>query len=84
MEEFLRKFIQLNGAEAKVVLNHCLFNKQTFYCDELQTINNDEKIGLILKGQAVFMYKQNVKVVDWSGKVCTISDGRLTITIICK
>jgi hypothetical protein len=83
MQEFLRKFTQLNGVEAKVLVEHCLFDKQVFLCDELQTIN-DDRIGLMLKGREIFMYKHNVKVADWSGKVCNISDGRLTITIICK
>ena len=83
MQQFMRKFTQLNGVGARVVLKHCLFDEQTFDCDELQTIS-DDRIGLILKGQAIFMYKQDVKVADWSEKIYNISDGRLTITIICK
>ena len=77
----MRKFEQLNGIEAKVKLEHCLFDKQRFYCRQLQTINDDERIGVLLKGQAVFMYKHNVKVTEVQGDTCVISDGRLTITV---
>ena len=81
MQQFMRKFTQLNGIEAKVILEHCLFDRQVFHCNELQTINDDEKIGLTLKGRAIFMYKQNVKVAEIQGDIYTISDGRLTIIV---
>lgn len=81
MQEFVRKFIQLNGIGAKVILEHCLFDRQVFICDKLQTINDDERIGLVLKGQEVFLYKQNVKVAEMQGDMYTISDGRLTIIV---
>ena len=82
MEEFLRKFIQLNGKEAKVVLEHCLFDGQTFYCDKLQTINDNVKIGLVIKHRNIFMYKQHVKVTDIRDNMYIMSDGRLTIKVI--
>ena len=81
MEEFLRKFIQLNGAEAKVVLEHCLFDNQRFYCRQLQTINDDERIGVLLRDHEIFMDKQDVKVAEVQGGKYVLSDGRLTITI---
>ena len=77
----MRKFEQLNREKARVVLDHCLFDKQEFYCDKLQTINDDERIGLILKGRAIFLYKQDVKVVEAKDNIYTISDGRLTIIV---
>lgn len=82
MEEFMRKFTQLNGAEAKVVLEHCLFDNQRFYCRQLQTINDDEMIGVLLRDNAIFMYKPDVKVAEVQDNTYTISDGRLTIKII--
>lgn len=81
MQEFMRKFTQLNGNMAKVILEHCLFDRQAFLCEKLQTINDDERIGLVLKGGQIFMYKQNVKVAEIQGNVYTISDGRLTIIV---
>ena len=81
MQEFMRKFEQLNGIEAKVVLEHCLFDNQRFYCRQLQTINNNERIGVILKDREIYVYKSNIKIFEVQGDTYIISDGRLTINI---
>ena len=81
MQEFMRKFEQLNGVEAKVKLEHSLFNNQRFYCRQLQTINDDERIGVLLKDHEIFMDKQDVKVVEAQENTYKISDGRLTIIV---
>lgn len=82
MQEFMRKFAQLNGERVKVVLEHCLFGKQTFYYDKLQTINDEERVGVILKEREIFVYKHDIMVAEVQGDMYKISDGRLTITII--
>jgi hypothetical protein len=84
MQQFMRKFEQLNGVEAKVVIEHYLFDNQRFYCRRLQTINDDDRIGVLLKNREIFMYKQDVKVAEAQDNIYIISDGRLTITINCK
>ena len=81
MEEFLRKFTQLNGKMGQVILDHCLFDKQVFYCDELQTINGDVKIGVIIKGREIYVDKQHIKTMEVHNGKYVISDDRLTITI---
>ena len=81
MQQFMRKFEQLNGVRAKVVLDHYLFDKQIFYCNKLQTINDKSRIGVILKDQEKFMYKQDVKLAKVSDDTYIISDGRFTIII---
>lgn len=81
MQEFMRKFSQLNGVQAKVTFEHYLFDKQRFYCSRLQMIDDDKRIGILLKGNEIFMYKQDVKVVETQDDVYKISDGRLTINI---
>ena len=81
MEEFLRKFVQLNGAEVKVVLEHYLFDNQRFYCRQLKTID-DERVGVIIKDREIFMDKSDVKVAEIQDNKYIISDGRLKIEII--
>ena len=81
MQEFMRKFTQLNGIKANVILDHCLFDRQAFHCDELQIINDDVKIGVILMGQEKFLYKQDVKVAEVQGDTYMVSDGRLGIIV---
>lgn len=78
----MRKFEQLNGEMAKVILEHCLFDGQTFYCDKLQTINDNERIGVIIKKREIFIDKQDVKVAEILRDMYTISDGRFTIKVI--
>ena len=81
MEEFIRKFTQLNGAEAKVVLKHSLFDNQRFYCRQLQTIDDDKRIGVLIKDREIYVDKQDVKVAEVQDNKYVISDDRLTITI---
>lgn len=81
MQKFVRKFEQLNGVEAKVVLEHCLFDRQRFYCRQLQTVNDDARIGVVLKDHEIYVDKQDVKVAEVNGDVYTLSDGKLTIIV---
>lgn len=78
----MRKFEQLNGVVARVLLKHCLFDRQAFYCEKLQTINDDKRVGIVLKGREIFVYKQDIRAAEMHNDVYTVSDGRMTITII--
>lgn len=84
MQQFMRKFAQLNGREGRVILEHCLFDGQRFYCRNLQTINDDKRIGVVLQGHEIFMDMQDIKVAEEQDNEYILSDGSLTITIICK
>lgn len=77
----MRRFLQLNGEKVKVMLVHRLFDKQIFYCDELQTLNDDGRIGLIVNGQDIFVYKQSLRAAEVLSNTYVISDGRLTIIV---
>lgn len=81
MEEFVRKFVKLNGKKAKILLEHCLFDKQVHYCEELHIINDDQRIGTRIKGSDIFVYKQDVKLAKAIDNIFMISDGRLTIIV---
>lgn len=81
MQEFMRKFTQLDGLKVKVLLEHCLFDKQLFYCDKLQTINDNERVGVNLMGREIFLYKQDIKIVEAQSDIYMISDGRMGIIV---
>jgi len=81
MQQFMRKFTQLNGVRAIVTLKHYLFDEQEFYCNNLQTINDDEKIGVLLKGQTIYVDKNNVIGAKVEDDTYKISDKRLTIIV---
>jgi ethanolamine utilization protein EutQ (cupin superfamily) len=78
--EFFEKWDKLENCKAKILLKHSLFGRQMHNCDLVKTIN-DDRIGLILKGQDICMYKQDVVCAECGDKMYTVSDGKLTITL---
>lgn len=82
MQQFMREFGQLNGVRAKVLLDHRLFDGQIFDCDELQMVNDSQRIGVVLKGQEKYIDKCNIKLAEIQDNKYILSDGRLTITVI--
>ena len=73
---------QLQGLRGKVTLKHLLFEEQQYGCDELQVVNDDEKIGVVVKEAELFVYKQ--KVVDFcaDGNMYVAGDDMLEIRVI--
>jgi hypothetical protein len=76
------KWNELQGLKGKVAVKHLLFGEQQYGCDALQVVNYDEKIGVVVKGAALFVYKQ--KVVDFcaSGNMFVVGDDMLEIEVI--
>ena len=79
--KFFEQWDKLENCKAKVLLKHSLFGRQLHNCDSLHIIN-DDRIGLVLKGQEIFMDKEAVILTDTTDKMHTVSDGTLAITII--
>ena len=79
--KFFEKWDKLENSKAKVILKHSLFGRQMHNCDAVQVIN-DNRIGLVLKGQEIFMDKKDIVQAEVQGGMYTISDGRLQITLI--
>ena len=73
---------ELQGLYGKVTLKHLLFGEQQYGCDEIQVINNDEKIGIVVKGTELFVYKQKVVEFCVNGNTYTIGDGMLEIKVV--
>lgn len=73
---------QLQGLRGKVTLKHLLFGEQQYGCDEIQVINNDEKIGVVVKRTELFVYKQKVVEFCISGNVFVVGDDMLKIEVI--
>ena len=73
---------QLQGLRGKVALKHLLFGEQQYGCDEIQVINDDEKIGIVVKGTELFVYKQKVVEFCAKGNTYTVGDDMLEIRVI--
>ena len=81
--KFFEKWDELENLKAKVLLKHSLFGRQMHNCDSLHIIN-DNRIGLVLKGQEIFVDKRWIVKAEVLDGMYTISDGNLQITIFVK
>lgn len=81
--KFFEQWDNLENLKAKILLKHLLFGRQLHNCDAVQVIN-DDRIGIVLKGQEIFVDKQDILYteVDNNSNMYTVSDGTITITII--
>lgn len=79
--KFLENLRQSENKKAKVLLKHSLWGEQRFETEDLHIIN-DERIGVVVKGQELFIYKDNVKEFETSLGRLWVTDGRMSIKII--
>ena len=76
------KWNGLQGLRGKVTLNHLLFGGQIYECDELHVVNDNEKIGIVIKGKELFVYKQKVIKFYINGNTYEIEDDMLNIKVV--
>jgi hypothetical protein len=75
---------QLQNVNCRVIINHTLFDEQQYDCDMLQIINDEYRIGVVVKGKELFVYKQEVVHFWIYENAYTVRDKMLTITIVNK
>jgi predicted metallo-beta-lactamase superfamily hydrolase len=81
MGEMVRKFTQINGRTATIILEHNLFDKQKFEAQEVNVFEDKDRLGLIIKGQAVFIYKDRLRSMELRDEIVEFSDDKLKILI---
>ena len=81
MIEFIRKFTQLNGHTATIILEHKLFGNQKFQAQEVNVLEDDDRLGLILHGQGVYVYKQRLQSMEILDHFVEFADDKLKISI---
>ena len=77
------KWDELANKKCMAVIEHVLFDEQQYECEALQIINDEERIGVVIKGREIYMYKDYVRVFIVQESSCMVSDNMMTITI-CK
>ena len=75
---------QLENMNCRVIINHALFDEQQYDCEKGQIINDEDRIGVIIKGRELFVYKQDVVEFCMHDNAYTVRDKMLTITIVNK
>lgn len=81
MGEILRRFMQLNGQLATITLEHCWFGKQQFEAEQVNVIEDAERLGVVLHGQEKFVYKDRLKFMDMQDGLVEFADDKLRILI---
>jgi hypothetical protein len=81
MGEFIRKFTQLNGSTATIILEHKLFGKQQFEAKEVNVLEDDDRLGMGLHGQCVYVYKQLLQYMELRDHFVEFADDKLKISI---
>lgn len=80
---FFEQWDKLENSKAKVLLQHSLFGRQIHTCDSLRVIN-DDRLGVILKGQDIFVNKEEIIDTEERNGMYMVSDGRLKILIFTR
>jgi hypothetical protein len=75
---------KLQNENCRVIINHVLFDEQQYDCAMLQIINDEHRIGIVIKGRELFVYKQEVVDFWVYENAYTVRDDMLTITIVNK
>ena len=78
------KWGQLANKNCMVVIDHALFDKQQYECEALQVINDDERIGVVIKGRELFINKQDIEDFWVYDNAYIVKDKMMTITIVNK
>ena len=80
MMNFSEHLRQSEYKKAKVLLKHSLWGEQRFITDELHIID-DERVGVVFKGQELFIYKDNIKDFGIDADKLWVTDSRFTIIV---
>ena len=78
------KWDQLENKNCRVIINHTLFGEQQYDCDMLQIINDEHRIGVVIKRRELYVNKQEVMNFFAYENTYVVQDNMLTITIVNK
>lgn len=72
---------QLQNKKGKVIVEHSLFGGQTYACDSIQVVD-DDRVGVTIKGNDLFVRKENVRAFIVKDNTYMVEDNLLTISVI--
>ena len=84
VKEFTEKFEAINGASGKILVElwQTLWGKRVDEYRAIETIDTEDKWGVVVKNQQIYVYKKDIKLAKAYDNVYIISDSKLQITII--
>ena len=84
MQQIIRKFEQIQNKPATIVLNHKLFGKQVCNVDKFDFINTNDKLGVCVRGQDIYICKSDISEAKVYNDILMFSDKRFKIIINVK
>ena len=78
------KWDELANKNGIVVINHALFDEQKYECEAIHIINDEKRIGIVIKGRDLFVYKSRVENLAVYENAYMVEDDMMTITIVKK
>ena len=78
------KWDQLENMNCRVIINHALFEEQQYDCDRLQIVNDEHRIGVVIKGRELFVDKADIIDFWVYDNAYMVKDKMLTITVVNK
>jgi hypothetical protein len=78
------KWDKLANKNCVVIIEHVLFDGQQYECDKLQVINDEHRIGVVIKGREIYVHKQEVEDFWAYDNAYMVKDRMMKITIVNK
>lgn len=72
---------QLQNKKGRVIVEHSLFGGQAYACDSIKIVN-DDRVGVTIKGQDLFVRKENIKAFEVKDNEYVVEDEMLAIRVI--
>ena len=72
---------QLQNKCGRVIVEHALFGGQAYACDSIKIVN-DDRVGVTIKGNDLFVRKESIKTFSVNGNEYVVEDEMLTIRVI--
>ena len=72
---------QLQNKKGRVIVEHALFGRQAYTCDGIKIVN-DERVGVTIKGNDLFVKKENIKAFEVKDNEYMVEDEMLAIRVI--
>lgn len=75
-------FKKINGKKGKVMVEHQLWGKQVFSCEEIVVVEDDNRLGVCIQGHDVYVHKNDIRLYKQHERMIIAADRTVQLTII--
>lgn len=81
MEAFIQSLLTINNQSGLIHAYHTLFGGKRYKCDKIIVINDNQRLGIKVKGKELYIPKQGIKIYNHEGNVFSFASEDQMITI---